>query len=111
MLSFTEPYVIACISQNTGAYLYDLNQTGVQNTDDNSEAVFLYPNPASIDGVIHIFNSKHIEQLSIYDLSGRKLKEYMLPENEIAPELQSGIYFLNIQFFNQSIRLKLVIAE
>ena len=111
MLSFTEPYVISCISQNTGAYLYDLNQTGVQNTDNNSETVFLYPNPASIDDVIHIFNSKHIEQLSIYDLSRRKLKEYMLPENEIAPQLQSGIYFLNIQYSNQSVRLKLVIGE
>ncbi|GDX51307.1 hypothetical protein LBMAG27_03540 [Bacteroidota bacterium] len=111
MLSFTGPYVISCISQNTGAFFYDLNQTGIQNADDNSSTVFLYPNPALTSDVIHISDLKQIEQLSIYDLSGRKLKEYFKPENEIAPQLQSGIYFLNIQYSNQSVRLKLVIGE
>ncbi len=111
MISFTSPYVISCISQNTGAFFYDLNQTGIENNANNAPANFLYPNPASTDAIIHISNSKQIEQLSIYDLSGRKLKEYFKPENAIAPQLLSGIYFLNIQYAEQSVRLKLIIGE
>ncbi len=111
MISFTNAYVVACISQNTGAFLYDLNQTGTGEINSGNENIFLFPNPASSSEAIHISNSIAIDLLTIYDLSGKKLREYLHPEKTIYPTLNTGIYFVQVKTKLSTENTLLVIVE
>jgi hypothetical protein len=82
-----------------------------------SNDIIIYPNPAS--SFICLQSSvlnKQPAVVEIYDLNGRKLLEKLLPVGSETTEidvssLSKGLYFVRLQFKNQTITRKLIIQH
>ncbi|MBI4945959.1 MAG: PKD domain-containing protein [Bacteroidetes bacterium] len=81
------------------------NATAINNTiaiNNGSDMISVYPNPNNGDMTINYFISQNEKsEFAIYDLSGRKLKSYLLTGensqlNISAKDLQEGVYFYNV---------------
>ncbi len=94
-LLFTGGYTLAAISENTGAFMFDLNQVGVRSLAD-AHAVTVFPNPAAVDQPLTIHNADKLQRVTVYDLNGKKLFEAFNPSSQINPLLQAGVYFVQL---------------
>lgn len=72
--------------------------------------ISVYPNPVD-NGKLNIKSSVEIDQVSIYDLSGKKVLEQSFNENEFidVDRLNSGAYILSLQSNNQKISKTILI--
>jgi len=82
-----------------------------------TENIQIFPNPAqSIIGLQSAVLSWQSADLAIYDLNGRKLIEKFLPKGKETVQvnvsgLENGVYFIQLQFENQTITKKLIIQK
>jgi hypothetical protein len=76
---------------------------GIQEYSNNSLVFNIYPNPS--DGNLlqlhYTLQANEKGKILVYDLSGKKLNEYLLPSNNSQlqitnPDLESGVYFYQI---------------
>lgn len=89
---------------------YCPNNTGLE--ESQSSQINIYPNPA--DDMIYINpNNQPIDQVNIYDLQGREIKQFSLTGQTSldVSDLQSGIYFLNILSQGQIVTYQKIIIE
>ncbi len=69
---------------------------GISEMDEEDTTILLYPNPAQ--NTFQIRSSLTIEQLTIYDISGRVLKQVSDPESVIEiSSLAKGIYWVKLK--------------
>jgi|GEM_PF-1007708 len=70
---------------------------GVQDLE--KYAIRLYPNP--VQDNLKVESDQSIEAISILDVTGKKVKEFLQPQNIISlKELPSGVYMLQIKLTN-----------
>ncbi len=96
-ISFTGGYTLAVISQNTGAYLFDLNQVGTNSLVNSDAQAIVSPNPANANQPLNILNENKIKQVIVFDLHGKKLYESTSPSKQFNPLLKPGIYFVQLR--------------
>jgi len=73
-----------------------------------NESVYVFPNPIS-DNVLNIVSEKKIDNLYMYDLSGKLHFHYIQPSNFIDVKmLKSGMYILEVQVGDIHKRMKIV---
>lgn len=82
------------------------------NSVENYEIVSLaYPNPAKTFFYINEENS-NIKSISLYSISGQKIKEEKFVSNEInISELSRGIYYYKIKYSDDNIKVGKIIKE
>ena len=114
--SGTDPMtgVDACTLFNYGeTHDYTANITGNVNINEISENINVYPNPAT--NFINIESESNIENIVIFNITGQivsisKLQNFKTSKIEIdVSNLQTGIYFLNIETENGNFVKKLII--
>ena len=94
-------------------YDFTANISGIVNISDITENINIYPNPAS--NFVTIETGSNIENIYIYNTVGQivsvsKLQNFKTSKIEIdVSNLQSGIYFLNIETENGSFVKQLII--
>lgn len=70
-------------------------------------SISVYPNP--VQDILHLQSSATVEQISIYDLNGRLVKQIAHPESEInVSNLHSGIYLLKVRTSEGEIARKMI---
>ena len=71
----------------------------------------LYPNPAN--DIIHVESELPIEQVVIYDISGRQLRQIQNPDNGTFSigELSNGIYWIKISCDKRTATYKIIKSE
>lgn len=76
-------------------------KTLVENSiaDISADKIKIYPNPAN--NILYIESLLSIEQIDIYDISGRKLKQLSIDN------LSNGIYFIKITADKKNLFLRL----
>ena len=80
--------------------------TGIGNYTDNNY-IFIFPNP--VQNTLYIQSSPIIEQISIYDISGRMLKQIANPSLEInVSSLTKGIYLVKVKMEEGEVIRKIV---
>ncbi len=91
---------LKCFSINGNYYLWEngfcLN-TNIEE-QNNQIKIELYPNPVASTSTLTIDKIGEVKSVSIYDVFGRKVKEYY-PANAIeinSAEFKSGIYFYSV---------------
>lgn len=85
-----------------GIYLSDL--------DNLLASLKIYPNPST--DIIYIESDELIHDYIIYDLTGKKIKNDRIINNQIQiDEIESGMYFINLSNDNNSIIQKIVISD
>lgn len=93
-----------------GEVIYDPINCGVLSVPSlEKNQITLYPNPA-VDEV-YFDNSIGFEQVSIYDLNGRKVLENQLTngENQMQINLNSGVYLMKFEGENGKLTKKLIV--
>jgi hypothetical protein len=102
-----------------GQVVEDLNYTVTEDgivTEGSTNSIIqlssdamvkLYPNP--VTNMLHIQSSLAVEQISIYDISGRMLKQIPYPKQEInVTDLANGIYLVKVKMESGDVIKKLV---
>jgi beta-glucanase (GH16 family) len=87
------------------------NQTLSNNIAQHIE-IEIYPNPTT-NGEVYIVTKDYIEQVSLFDQQGKLIKTFSHSDklNYLSvPELQSGVYFLKINF-NKTYAVKKLIIQ
>ena len=80
---------------------------GIEDFKISAENIKLHPVPT--DDVLNISTKLIIDEITIFDLSGKKIKEIIDPYKTInIGELPTGIYFLNFSIENQSLIKRIV---
>ena len=80
--------------------IWDPNWTLTNN--DSESSIAIYPNPVQRGGTLSLYvGSRQVDQVAIYDLSGRLLLQLHVTSDEIPTltlpnELQSGFYLLRL---------------
>lgn len=87
---------------------------GLKNILTNDFKVTLYPNPTNDITTLNIKGLKEDANITLYDLTGRKIKTYTLKQGQEKLEinikgLSSGLYNVNIQNSNYNISKKLIV--
>jgi hypothetical protein len=87
---------------------------GLNTITKNDFNVMLYPNPTNDRTILNIKGLKEDASITLYDLTGRKIKAYTLKQGQEKLEinikgLSSGIYNVNIQNSNNNITKKLIV--
>jgi len=81
-------------------------ETNIKEIDDNTSILYVYPNP--VGNELFINCSLPIKQIMLYDIVGKKLKQWTLPTNRIETgDLSKGIYFLEIHTEDKSFLRKI----
>ncbi len=98
-IGFAGSYTLVCLSENTGAFFFDLNQVGVdQLTIDNGQLT-VFPNPASEELFINSY-SLLVNAISIEDVLGRTVLRITDNTDQISnldvSNLSNGIYTLRV---------------
>jgi uncharacterized repeat protein (TIGR01451 family) len=117
-----ENLIVGDIIQNRASIFFDFNPAIYTNTvstklisdilsiDDVEEAkIKLYPNP--VISKLNIEGLKGYSKISVFDLNGRKLKTYKTLNSHFSlnvSDLNSGIYFLEINFEFSTQTLKFI---
>lgn len=97
----TEDYVINIVSSNT---------TSISSYSDNSNDVFVYPNPSN--GVVNIHSLKTIDEITITNLLGEVFYQSRPSQNDISFQIDSeGIYLVLITSENNKTIKKLSIMR
>lgn len=75
--------------------------------DTKHDEIILYPNP--IQNTLFIQTSSPIQQLSVYDLNGKILKEILNPDPAVDMSyLPNGIYIVGVKTPDREVRQKIV---
>lgn len=93
-----------------GEVIYDPINCGILSVPSlEKNALTIYPNPA-VD-MIYFENSVGFEQVSIFDLNGRKVLENQVygEENQMQINLNPGVYLMKFEGENGKITKKLVV--
>lgn len=75
---------------------------------DLSNSLRLYPNPSGTYFEIQNVNRISLETIELYDISGKKLKQFTVSERYVIDELVSGIYFVKIITESSEITKKII---
>lgn len=81
--------------------------------EENKE-ISVYPNPAQNEIFIRNENNVEIEEIAIFDVSGKevvKQKDKYLNNSIDVQHLESGIYFLKIKSQTATVRIKIMISH
>lgn len=90
-----------------------VDQSNAIKEIENSTGIFIYPNPAN-DFLYLSSTQNFIESVEIYDLSGHKVDELIINEENSKIQLnkyQKGIYYLKIMSNNQCIDIQKLIKN
>jgi Leucine-rich repeat (LRR) protein len=68
----------------------------------------VYPNPTADQFKIENLNTLNVKSIELYDLSGKRLKEFSISEGYDIKELTSGIYFISIKTEDTATNIKLI---
>jgi hypothetical protein len=92
-------YRAFAIYDNTTLYgnveTFMTQSVGIENGTVIENSVKIYPNP--VEDVLHIQSSATIEQATIYDLSGRLLRQVQMTNDIPIQDLARGVYMIKIQ--------------
>lgn len=83
------------------------NTSTLSVPDFTQQEISVYPNPSSTR--IKISGTDIVDHISIYDLTGKLVKQYFSDQNSYdISELNAGIYFVNIKANNAFQNIKLI---
>ena len=104
VMGYLNPRIVYCLNLSTG----------ISTIDDASNQIQISPNPVSDRINIDLNSLKNsIKGISIYDISGRKVKEVPVTESRLYSiergTLTTGSYFVKIQLENGEVNKKIVI--
>jgi len=86
------------------------NECNLSTKQFNQAEISLYPNPTQ--DLFSIYNlPQPIENLKIYSLNGRLVKEYKAQNNYSTTGLANGIYFVNLETISGNLTKKLVVNQ
>ena len=92
---------------------YEITETGINNNTVGitsfvkDENLKIYPNP--VQNTLHLQSSSTIEQVSIYDISGRMLQQIANPSQEVnISHLANGIYLVKVKTAGGEVVKKIV---
>ena len=89
-------------------YHLDLSSLGVDDVEDNTQDLKLFPNP--VKGIFSL--SKEVESGVLYNLHGAKTYEFNNKYQDIdISSLKTGLYFLKVTFINGSKRTLNLLKE
>jgi hypothetical protein len=78
--------------------------------EKKSNNIKIYPNPNNGSFNVKVSDNSEIKSLKIYDLSGRKVLEKIVNNNNISiPNAQNGMYFIEIQLDEDTVFEKIII--
>ncbi len=110
---------VAFIQDNTNKYIpqaikYSLNPNSIVNNITNSDVV-VYPNPASTSVYINTINNVNIENVSIFDITGKLVfaQKYNNKKgiNIDIEKLYSGFYIIKIKTEDNNLTRKITIIK
>ncbi len=88
--------------------VYQKTNTGLATLSE--QELSLFPNP--VVDIAHIKSSQKIERIAIYNVLGKKVKEFSFVENQInLNELSAGYYVAKIKFRNGFVGQKCFIKK
>lgn len=105
--TFTNSYGLKSSVQ----YVISLNPTTGVKSPDFTSGIKVYPNPA-VNGKFRIEGMEEIKQVELFDLFGRKIKEFKnLNQSSLSVQVNvpKGIYFLNLSNGHQLLQEKIAI--
>ena len=116
-LAFYEDNTLWAVGNN-GVLLKQDDVSTIQNPNELSENILIYPNPVVDVSTITLNGFSNIEALALYDLSGQQLDDQRYIEKINAQEyhlsrkyLAAGFYILNVKTTDQSISQMIVVQE
>jgi hypothetical protein len=68
----------------------------------------IYPNP--VKDIVHIQSSATIEQVAIYDMSGRMLRQVQMTNDIPVQDLARGVYVIKIET-KKGIEVRKIVKE
>jgi hypothetical protein len=71
---------------------------GIANSTAIETSIKIYPNP--VEDILHIQSSATIEQATIYDLSGRIVRQVQMTNDIPVQDLARGVYVIKIETKN-----------
>ncbi|WP_452222474.1 T9SS type A sorting domain-containing protein [Lacinutrix salivirga] len=74
----------------------------------NLEDIKIYPNPTSDYFKIENLNNSTIKTIELYNISGKKLKEFSISENYEIDDISTGVYFIKIKTERTETNRKLI---
>lgn len=74
----------------------------------NSSNVIVYPNPTTDYFKIDNSNNQNIETIELYNIYGKKIKEFPASQNYKVNDLSSGIYIIKIKTEQTETKIKLI---
>ena len=106
----TQTYLTQAVANSSSSVLTGNVQDTTLGISDLAlnNLVNVFPNP--VNSVLHINSNKDINQVKIYDITGKEvlIKSNSLQEIDVS-QLYDGLYFLNIEIDNQNIVKKIII--
>ena len=99
------------LARDDGLYMKDMI-TGIDNTPSDTSDVELFPNPS--DGSeINISSTSEIHRLAIFNILGQLVYSYIVNNNKLTlqPDLEKGVYFINLIMSDGRNRVKKIIID
>ena len=89
------------------------NNLGIENIDNNTTDIQLYPNPSNDYFSIKSYLDLKIKEISINDITGRSVKKYFNTNfnQKLYFNLPSGTYFVIIKTENNNTSIKKIIVK
>jgi hypothetical protein len=106
VLSTDNPFAFT-VTNDTNIVANFKSTTGISETTTSS-GIVLYPNP--VEDILHIQSSATIEQVTIYDMSGRMLRQVQMTNDIPVQDLATGVYVIKIQT-KKGIEIRKIVKE
>ncbi|WP_415376694.1 T9SS type A sorting domain-containing protein [Patiriisocius sp. Uisw_017] len=110
----SENFLIGGATSNITNISYAISRYSILNPDlsinqNSLEDFKIYPNP--IETVFKIYSDRIIEQIKIYDISGKHIRNYNKTDSYNISNFKSGLYLLKVKFVDGSIVFKKIVKK
>ncbi len=95
-----------CVTTGGAYYIINVFSVGVQET--KKQTLKIYPNPTNDLAIIEGLDASHIHELSLFDVTGRRIMQTIGISQIDLSALPAGVYFLEVSQTNGTSKHKIV---